>query len=93
MTGQTGHLYPRQDQEPRVINHLTQPLSPLGRRPADELVAGGALPSRRSKQQARHILSVTGLHQILEIFADYAQPQIMVPSQVLVHPALFQTTR
>jgi hypothetical protein len=65
----------------------------LGRRPADELVAGGALPSRRSKQQARHILSVTGLHQILEIFADHAQPQIMVPPQVLVHPALFQTTR
>src|SRR5207344_1859033 len=86
MTGQTGHPHPRQDEEARVINHLAQSVSPLSRCPAYELVAGDALPSGRSKEQTRHILSRTGLHQVLEIFTHDPQPQIMVLAQVLVKP-------
>jgi hypothetical protein len=66
------------------LNHLASSVSALGRAPANEFLACGALPGRRSKEQARHILFIPGLHQILELFADHAQSQVMVPPQVLV---------
>src|SRR6266581_1922435 len=82
MAGQVWHLYPRQEQQTRVIDDEAQIAATLLATPANPPIARGRLPSSRSKKQTGQRPAVFALGQVLQIFAHaIAVPQIMVTLQ------------
>ena len=77
-TGQMRHPDPGQNQESRIVGDPMQPLLLLKRTPSDELVAGAALPGRRSKHDAGQQPSRFCRDGVLEILAYRAAPAQIV---------------
>ena len=66
-TGQAADLRPRQNQKTGVVGQIGKPRRSLDEIPAQKLVPGAHLPSRRPKEQAAEITSPAVADQILEV--------------------------
>ena len=70
VAGQMRHPHPGQDQETRVVGHPREALPTLLGSPADERVAGLALPGGRTKHQTGHRSTLAFTHQVAQVFTD-----------------------
>ena len=90
MAGQMRHPHPGQDEKTGVVGQPRQMAAPRFRSPADEGVAGLALPGGRAKRQTGHRTTVALAHQVFEILTDtVAMTQVMIAlKQKLKQPSL-----
>ena len=71
--GQAFAFNPRQDEEPRVVQHQVQVLEPLRLLPADEAVAYSEFPGARAKAEQGHEL-VASVHVVAQLAARHGCP-------------------
>src|ERR1039458_6874600 len=90
MAGQMRHSHPGQDEETGVVGQSRQMAATRFPGPADEGVAGLALPGGRAKQETGHRTTVALAHQVFEILTDtVAMAQVMIAlKQELEQPSL-----
>src|ERR1019366_6929032 len=90
MAGQMRHSHPGQDEETAVVGQSRQMAATRCRGPADEGVAGLALPGGRAKQETGYRTTVALAHQVFEILTDtVALAQVMITlKQELEQPSL-----
>ena len=77
------HLCPRQKEKSTVVGHLPEVPLALGRRPADEPVARGTLPGRRTKEQNGQVPPVTVADQIMQLAQRMRVTQVVMRPQVI----------